>query len=138
VPLFSKRKELGVRSFILKLVNNNCEELKSLLEGPRLEERARLTVVVLILPVENKRPQLARMFAAVTKEFSSTGVAVVLNEPLGLDEVVLGFRYEGRMQFVRAKARHLSPMGAGFYQLGLRMTGMIHAGDYPELETVSF
>jgi hypothetical protein len=52
--------------------------------------------------------------------------------------VILAFRWEARMYFVRAKAMHLNPMGAGFYQLGLRMSEMVTPSDYPELRSVSF
>ncbi len=138
MPLFSRNKELGVQSFMLKLVNNNCAELESLIEGPRLEGRVRLTIVVLVIPVEHGRPVLTQMFAAVTKEFSTRGVSLILNEPRGLDHVILGFRWEDGMKFVHGKAKHLNPIGAGFYQLGLRLTKMVHAGDYPELEKVIF
>ena len=136
MPLFSRKREIGVQSFVLKLVNNNCPELKALTVGPRLEERVNLTAVALIIPVESGQPRLAESFFAVTKEFSTTGVAVVLDHPRGLDEVFLGFRFEGEMTFVRAQAKHLNPMGGGFHQLGFRMTEMVHRSEYPELQSL--
>jgi len=138
VPLFSRRKELAVQSFMLKVVNNHCQELEALAEGPRLEGRVRLTVVVLVIPVEDGRPAITQLFAAVTKEFSTSGVSLVLNEPRSLDHVILGLRHEGGLHFVHAKAKHLNPMGAGFYQLGLQLTKMVQTGDYPELEAIRF
>jgi hypothetical protein len=137
VSLFSRNKKIGVQSFILNLVNNNCPELEALAEGPRLEGRVNLVVAVLVIPVEGGEPLAERAFTAVTKEFSSTGVALVLDEPKGLDEVILGFRWEREISFVRAVAKHLNPMGGGFFQLGLRMTEMVPAGDFPRLELMS-
>ncbi len=134
MPLFSKNKKHEVQSFILKLVNNNCPELEALIEGPRLDGRVPMVVVTLVIPVENNRPQVGQVFAAITKEFSTTGLSLVLSEPRGLDDVVFGFRWEARMTFVRGKAKHLNPMGGGFYQLGFRMDEVINVGDYPELE----
>ena len=81
MSLFSKRKDLPVRSFILKLVNNNCPGLTAKLEGPRIDSRVNLVVVVTIIPVEGGRAKSSRAFTAVTKEFSNTGVAVVLDQP---------------------------------------------------------
>lgn len=138
VLLFSPRKEHEVQSFLLKLVNNNCPELRALAEGPRLETRINLTLVVLVIPFKKQRPVIEEMFAAVTKEFSTTGVSLVLSEPRGVDEVILGFRFEGGMKFVRAEAKHLNPMGAGFYQLGLKLVEMVHTADYPVLASVSY
>ena len=135
--LLTQKKEAGVQSFILKLVNNNCPELEALAEGPRLEGRVNLVVVVLVIPVEDGKLQLQRSFSAVTKEFSTTGVSLVLNGATGLDEAILGFRWEGEMKFVRAKAIHLNPMGGGFFQLGFQMTETLPLGDFPELQAVS-
>ena len=63
-------------------------------------------------------------------------VALALDECRAVDEAILGFRWEGSMKFVLAQARHLSPMGAGFWQLGFRLKEVVRPGDYPELETL--
>lgn len=132
--LFARNRDLAVQSFVLKLVNNNCPELQSLHEGPRLEGRANLTVVVRVVPMEDGKIIARRSFTAVTKEFSSKGVAVVLNEPLGLDEAILGFRWRAGITWIRARAKHLNPMGGGFYQLGFRLIEKLCASDHPELQ----
>ena len=138
MPLFAPNKEREVQVFMRNLLNNNCAELEALIEGPRLEGRVRLAVVVIVIPVEKNRPLVEKAFAAVTREFCSTGVSLVVNEPVGVDEVILALRWERGMKFVRAKAKHLSPMGAGFFQLGLKMTEMVCVGDYLELKSVRF
>ncbi len=138
MPLFAQNKTIGVQSFILNLVNNNCPDLHVLDDGPRLASRVNLTMVVLIVPVEDGRPMLEESFTTVTKEFSNTGLAVVLAEPLGLDQVILGFRRERELTFVRATAKHLNPMGGGFHQLGFHLNEVVHPGEYPELQEFSF
>jgi len=134
VPLFAKNREHEVQSFMLNLVNNNCPGLTGLAEGPRLERRVNLTVVVIVIPLEKGKAQVDERFAAVTKEFTSRGVALVLADCRAADQVILGFRWERSMKFVLAQARHLSPMGGGFWQLGLRLKEVVHPDDYPELE----
>jgi len=136
VSLFAKSKEQGVQRLMLNLVNNNCPELKGLVEGPRLERRVNLSVVVLVIPVERGKALVDQRFAAVTKEFTSRGVALVLSECRGADEVIVGFRWERTMKFVLAQARHLNPMGGGFWQLGLKLKEVVDPDDYPELEGV--
>ena len=138
VPIFSRKREQEVQSFVLKVVNNNCSELEALIEGPRLEGRVRLSIVVLVIPVEKDRPVVERTFAAVSKEFSTSGLALIVDSPRATEESIIGFRWEREMRFVRAEARHLNPMGAGFYQLGLQMIRMVTPGEYPELESVTF
>jgi len=41
------------------------------------------------------------------------------------------------MTYLRAQAKHLNPLGGGFFQLGLRVTSLVHPGDYPQLDSVS-
>lgn len=136
--LFWPNKEHEVQSFVLKLVNNHCPEMGSLREGPRAETRGNLTLVVLVVPMEKGRPQPDQAFTAVTKEFGTSGVGLVLDSPRPLNDLVLGIRFQGEVKFVRAEAKHLTPMGAGFYQLGLKLKEMLHVGDYPELKKVIF
>ena len=136
MPLFIRDRKRAVQSFILKVVNNNCPELAALIEGPRLENRVNLTLAVLVVPVENGKPLAENAFNAVTKEFSTAGLALVLDEPKALDEVIVGFRWEREMTFIRAAAKHLNPMGGGFFQLGLQMTELVHPSDFPELESL--
>ena len=135
MQLFTRNKRTEVQSCILNLLNNNRVKTESMIDGPRLERRVNLTLVVLVIPIENKRPQVDKAFTAVTKGFSSTGVGVVLSEPMGLDQVILAFRNQGEMTFIRAEARHLSPLGGGFYQLGLQMIEVVRPTKYPELRT---
>lgn len=137
MPLFSRRKDLAIQSFVLKLVNNHSPGLTAALDGPRVDSRVNLVLVVLIVPVETDRPQTDRAFAAVTKEFSNTGVAVVLNGPERLDQAILGFRFGGQMTFVRAQAKHRHPMGGGFHQLGFQMLEVVSPSDCPELASLS-
>jgi hypothetical protein len=55
---------------------------------------------------------------------------------VALHEAIVGFRWKDEMNFIRATAKHLNPMGGGFYQLGLQMTEMVHPSDVPELESL--
>jgi hypothetical protein len=138
MPLFARNKESAVQAFVVSLLNQNCRALQERLDGPRLEGRVNLTMVVMVVPVEDKKPLVRRAFPAVTKEFSSSGVAVVIDCPQGLDEALLGFRWRGSITWVRAKAKHLHPMGGGFFQLGFRMTERIQPGDHAELAKLVF
>jgi hypothetical protein len=136
--MFSRKKEQAVQGFLLKVVNNHCEELEALVEGPRLDGRVRLNVVVMVAPMRDGRPLLQRSFAAITKEFSTSGLSLIVTEARALDEVILGFRWESEMKYIRARAKHSEPIGAGFYQVGLQAKEVVSAGDYPELASLLF
>jgi hypothetical protein len=139
MSLFSHTQEdSSVRSFLLKVINNNCPELLDNAEGKRTDSRVHLVIVVAVIPIKAGHIQLEEAFTAVTKEFSNTGLAIVLDRPCGLDKVILGFRINGDLTFAKAEAKHLNPMGGGFFQLGFHLSKIIHISDYPELNGLNF
>jgi hypothetical protein len=134
----AQNKLLGVQKFILKILNNNSQELKAFLEGPRREKRVNLTQVVLVAPLVDGNPDIKNAFYAVTKEFSVNGIGIMLDGQRVLDEVILGFSYQGSMTYLHARAKHITPMGGGLHQLGLEMDELIPNSKYPELEQLKF
>ncbi|NLF08263.1 MAG: hypothetical protein GX594_09825, partial [Pirellulaceae bacterium] len=85
MPLFRENKESRVKNFVLKLVNNNCPEMKAMFDGPRRDSRVNLTIVVMVIPLEGEDLRIGEAFTAVTKEFSASGTAIVLDRQIGLD-----------------------------------------------------
>lgn len=134
----SRKKLLAVQNSIIRIINNNCPELKAFLEGPRRDKRVNLTLVVLVVPLEDGKLQTDKAFYAVTHNLSATGVGIVLDRQLGLDEVILGFRVEGDMTFIRATAKHIKQMGGGFHCLGLEMTEVVPSSQFPQLTKLKF
>jgi hypothetical protein len=138
MPLFSPNKDFKVRGLVLKLVNNSCPELKGQLEDTRNDSRVNLAIAVAVVPLENGKIRADKAFTAMAKDFSNLGVAIVVEQPLGFDQAILGFRMDGETTFLRAEAKHLNPMGGGFFQLGFRLLEVVSAGDYPGLESLHF
>jgi len=136
VPLFSRDKTRAVQNFILSIVNSECPELQSMPEGPRSESRVSRLLVALVIPIEKKEILTDKSFTALTIEFSSSGFSLAMDRPRGLDQVVVGFRWEGQMNFIRAEAKHVNPMGGGFYRIGFKFVEMMYQGDYPILESM--
>ena len=137
LSLFSRNRQREVQSFVLNLLNNHCPNLHLADEELRLESRVNLTLVVLVVPVKDGKVQIDQTLVTVSKDFSNTGVSLVLSEPHALDEVVLGFQRRGSVTFIRAKAKHLSPMGAGFFKLGLKLHEVLASDEYPELSDLA-
>jgi hypothetical protein len=136
--LFTRNRRRDVSNFVLKLVNTNNPELISLKDGPRADKRVNLTVVVLVVPLEKKKVDVTKAFHAVTKDFASTSVSVMVDSPRNVRDAILAFRFEGEMKFIRAKAKHVSPLGGGFHQLGFQMEELVSPIDYTGLSDLSF
>jgi hypothetical protein len=138
MPLFSRKKDTGVQSFVVALINQNCPALHDRLDGPRLEGRVNLTLPVLVVPAKGKKFAAEQGFAVTTKEFSSSGVAVVVDHACGPEEAAIGFRLRESVTWIRAKAKHVHPMGGGFFQIGYQLMERLHVGDHPELADFVF
>lgn len=134
----NRTKEIEAQRWILKLVNNHCPELRDLHEGPRLEGRVNLTVPAWVVPLEGRMPQIARAFAVVSKEFSPSGLSVVLNRPFSAEKVLVGFAWEDERTFLKGEVQHITPLGAGFSQMGVLAQEVICLADHPELNVLSF
>ncbi|MBN1590383.1 MAG: hypothetical protein JW888_12785 [Pirellulales bacterium] len=134
--LFSRNRQRDVQNFVLNLINNRCPGRRLGGEELRLESRVNLTLVVLVVPIENGRLQVDRRVFAVSKEFSSTGTSLVLDRPQPFGEVILGFERRNSLTFVLGEARHLDPMGGGFFQMGFRLRRIVSTDEYPELESI--
>jgi len=138
MAFFVQKRIPEIQSFMLKFVNNHTNVLESVALHKRRETRARLNVVVVVVPYENGKVLVDEGFTAVSKEFSTSGMSLILPEPRGFDQVVIGLKFLGEMRFLLARAVHLTPMGGGFYQLGLQFMEMLHPADLPELQNVTF
>lgn len=136
LSMFSRNREHEIQSFVLNLVNNHCPRFSFGREELRLDSRVNLTTVVLVVPLEHGRVQADQSLVTVTADFSSTGVSLVFGESHGFDEVILGFQRRTSMTFIRAKAKHSSPMGAGFYRQGFKLVEVVPADEYPELKSL--
>jgi hypothetical protein len=136
MSLFTPNKDFRVRGLVLKLINSNCPSLRAEIDDTRFDSRVNLAVVVTVIPIKDGQVQMDEAFTTVTKDFSSAGLAMVLYQPLGIEQAILGFRMGEDMAFVRAEARHLNPMGGDFFQLGFQLLEVVSAGDYPGLESV--
>ncbi len=136
--LRNRKKEIEAQRLILKLVNNHCPELRDLHDGPRLEGRVNLTLPAWVVPIEGKMPVIARAFAVVSKEFSPSGFSVVVHRPFSGDRVLVGFAWEDERTYFKGEVQHVSPLGAGFSQLGILVHELICVADHPELNALNF
>jgi c-di-GMP-binding flagellar brake protein YcgR len=133
---FSDRKALAVKNRVLELINKTCPGL-SPKECRRVHNRTQRVVVGVIIPIENRELQADQVVRAVTKDFSSGGVAMVLNQPLGPEQFIVGFRLNGSMTFFRAEKRHQEAIEGGFHQVGFQLFEVVSPKDYPGLESFS-
>ena len=107
-----------------------------MMDGPRLEQRANLSIPVIVVPIQKGIPDPPNALATVTMEFSTSGVSIAIDHPQVPREAVMIFKSQDKLIFILAKSKHLDPMGAGFFQCGYQLTKVFNASKYPELQTL--
>ena len=104
--------------------------------GPRAESRTNLTVAVLVVPVCGDAPLAESAFAAVTKDFSSIGLSIVMNQPLEHANLIVGLQADSGLVFAQGHVIHSEPLGGGFSQIGIELTELVDTENYPQLATL--
>ncbi len=134
-----KKKEKEVQRQILRLLNNHRAELDFSIDEARVEQRANLTIAVFIVPSKDGKPIIEEAFPAVTKDFSSNGISLIVREQFPYDELILGLPHgenapgESELSFVHCKVRHQKPLAEGIVQLGVQLRLLLDRDEYPEL-----
>ena len=139
--LFGKRRkkeqrEIAVQRLLTKILNQHSRALDGFREGPREEVRADLVLVVIIVPSVDNAPDMSRAVTTVTREVSSSGMAIVLTDRLTANEIFLALDIEGEMTYLKAEVRHQSPLGGGLFQAGLRIEEVLPPGEHPDLRSL--
>lgn len=127
------RRQMLVRNFLRRLLDVTCPSLPPLEGERRREERIQRVVPVLIIPWEKDGPVVDEAGFGLTKDFGDCSVSVVLPQPFKAAEAVVGLWLEGP-NYLRGLVEQNSPIGGGFWQIGLVLERMLPVGDYPALE----
>lgn len=102
-------------------------------DGPRRDGRANLATAVLVVPQVDGALLVEQSFAAVTKDFSAEGMSLILAQPLSADTLVIGVRHGELMTFLQGDVIYKAPIGAQFFQAGLRVERILDLAEHPEL-----
>lgn len=131
---FATRKKQNEVQRLLRRAMDTTSPNRPPLDGElRGESRSNRTLPVLLVACVDGRPTAEERIIALTKDFSSRGVAVVLPQPFRAEHVLIAFWLEGHPEFVRGQVRQNVPLGGGYWQLGVELTERLSIATSPEL-----
>ena len=128
-----RRRECEVRSFLRQLVDLTSPNVPPLEGEARSEDRSNRSLPTLLVPWERGEPVVDESAYAITKDFSERGVSLTLPQPFRADQIVVGL-WLGSPRFVLGEIRQNTPLGGGFWQLGVELTGLLDPAEHPQLE----
>lgn len=132
----SRRNEQRAQALLTRIANRHCNQVNWLYEGPRTEPRAPVTMGVWVVPYVGGQPHVDLAFACVTKELATRGIALAVAEPITFDEALVGMSCEGQMYWLHTQVRHVSPLGAGMWQVGLRICRLLESDECGALKNL--
>jgi hypothetical protein len=131
----TRRKEGEVRRLLRQLVDLTSPNMPPLEGEFRSEGRSNRALPVLLAPWEQDKPVVEESTYAITKDFSERGLSLILPQPFRADEFVVGVWLESP-RFVLGKIRQNTPLGGGFWQLGVELTDLLDSAEAPQIASL--
>jgi hypothetical protein len=121
---YKKRSE--VARLLTARVNHHC--FTGLDPRERTADRTSYCEVVwLITAGPRGKYDYENAVPVVSKDISPQGLALIHTAPIEGIRVLIGLRSEAGMSFLACEAVHSSPLGCGFYQIGLTPTEVVNS-----------
>ncbi len=115
----------------------NRDFLRQFRYGKRLDARGSYCQPAWIVPLDEAgEPRFDDAFALLTKDICPEGVSLIHTAPIPETHIWIGLRDDDRLNFVACRVQHSTPMGLGFFQIGLhpQHTVRVHSSDIRRLE----
>ena len=120
-----QRDRHKVRQALSKHMNRDF--MKKFQFGQRTDARGAFCQPVWVVPVDDaNEPAFDSAVAMITKDISPEGVSLISTEPFDLHQMLVGFGETEFMEFVQCTLEHCTPVGLGFYQIGLQPHCVVH------------
>jgi hypothetical protein len=132
---FGDRKRLlEVQSVLRRIIDASAPNRVPHEEEGRWDSRSNRTFPIVICPWGDKEPRVEGAITAITKNVSGQGLTAIVPVQFGADLLVAGFSLEGEHRFMIGVVRHRTPLGGGFWQLGIELTRLVDVGEVPRLQ----
>lgn len=129
---FGKRGKLReLRGLLRRLVDLTSPNMPPLEGESRSEGRSNRALPVLLVPWEQGEAVVQESIYTVTKDFSERGLSLILPQPIRADRLVVGIWLESP-RFVLGEVRQKTPIGGGFWQLGVELTDLLEPAQHPQ------
>ncbi len=97
------------------------------LNNRRTATRGSFTEVVWVLPCPSiAKADYDRIFPAVMQDMSAEGIGIVHSAPITEPHAIVGLRDQSEPWFLACRPKHSTPLGYGFFHIGLYVEEIIH------------
>lgn len=132
--LGTRKKQEQVSRLLCRLINQHSMARLKIIDRPRLEERFDLNTGVWVAPCVKGEPLIDQTFRGLTKNLCSSGVGLFVDHFVSYDELLVRLPIDEQTHFLRTQVVQRTPLGAGYYLLGLKVEEIIAPADVRKLD----
>lgn len=103
----------------------------------RTEERLSRALPALVIPWGENGPAVDQAVFVVTKNLSVTGGALISQNALETEELLVGLWNGAECRFVKGSVRYHERIEGGFWQVGVEMVRIVEPGEFPVLKRLA-
>ena len=129
-----RKKQLDVQALLRRAIDSSSPNLPPLEGESRWDTRANRTFPLVLAPWSDGAAVVAEATTGLTKNLSGQGLNVIHCEPLEAEQIVIGFWLESQAYFLLGQVRHHTPLGGGFWQVGIELMRTLSPADDPALD----
>ncbi len=104
------------------------------LNEPQEEERALLSIGILVVPLNDESPEMDQAFTALSRDVSRTGIGLVTNRSLPTSQALLRLSGNSETRLLRTTVRNRKDLGQGWVRFDMEVTGVLDKSEYPQLK----
>ena len=136
-----RKKIVNLQRYLRRIVDRTAPNNGVSMDVARTENRYNRIIPTLLSPWTDGRVDVGRSLLALTKDIADHGIGVITNHPFPRGDVVVGFWLPDRdMQspwFFQGSIQRESPIGGGFWLLGIELEEFISDDRQHELEPLA-
>jgi hypothetical protein len=127
-------QQSDVRQLMAALTGQNGRGQIGRLDDRHWQGRADLSIGVLVVPLNDESPDIAKAFTALTKDVSSTDIGVIANRSIPTAEALLRLSGNSETRLLRTTVRNRKELGQGWARFDMEVTGVLDKSEYPQLK----
>jgi hypothetical protein len=128
------KKQVDVHSLLRRAIDASSPNLLPPDGELRWDSRSNRTFPLVLAPWVDERALVAEAVTALSKNLSSQGLTVLLAEPIEAEQLVVGLWLDSQAYFLLGDVRHRTPLGGGYWQLGIELSRRLTSTEYGSLD----
>jgi hypothetical protein len=130
----SASKQSDARQVLASLSMQNGTGRIGRVDGRHSDVRSDLSLGVLIVPLTDECPDIAKAFTAITKDVGATDIGVVANRSIPTAEALLRLSGSTETRLLRTTIRNRKELGQGWTRFDMEVTSVLDKSEYPQLK----